>query len=67
MTTREQIERAKCEIMIAARVSELRRLAEETTEEFERRLAASGLPREHFRLRAMLLGRLPMLPPQRKD
>jgi hypothetical protein len=63
MTTREQIEREKCEIMIASRIAALRRLAEETTGEFERRLAASGLPREHFRLRMMLRG---MLPPPRK-
>ena len=56
MTTREQINRAKTEILIAARVSELRRLAEDTATAYERALAASGLPREHFRLRMMLRG-----------
>jgi hypothetical protein len=59
--TREQM---KNEILIAARVCELRRLAEDTSAAFEQALAASGMTREHFNLRLMLLGR--MLPPPRK-
>jgi hypothetical protein len=51
---------------VAARVGELKVLAERTSEAYERALAASGMTREHFRLRAMLLGRLPLLPPPRK-
>jgi hypothetical protein len=62
MTTRDQIEREKCEIQIAARICGLRRLAEDTSEAFERALADSGMTREHFRLRMMLRGMLP--PPQ---
>jgi hypothetical protein len=53
MTTREEM---KVGIQIAARVAELRDLAEDTSAAFEQALVASGLPREHFRLRAMLLG-----------
>jgi hypothetical protein len=49
---------------IAARVHELRRLAERTADAYQRALIASGLPPEHFQLRMMLLGRL--LPPPRK-
>ena len=51
-------------IKVAARVAALRRLAEDASEVYQRALVASGLPREHFRLRLMLLGRL--LPPPRK-
>jgi hypothetical protein len=58
--TREQI---KTEIRIAARVAELRHIAVDTSEKFEQALSASGLPREHFRLRMMRLGRL--LPPRK--
>jgi hypothetical protein len=49
------------QIKVAARVHALEQLAEDTTEE---KLAAGGLPPEHYRLRLMLLGRL--LPPPRK-
>ena len=49
---------------VAAHVGELKELAAATTAAYEQALAASGLPREHFRLRMMLLGRLP--PPPRK-
>jgi hypothetical protein len=49
MMTREQI---KVGTQIAARMAELRRLAERAARDYERALAASGLPREHFRLRA---------------
>jgi hypothetical protein len=52
------------EIKVAARVHALKQLAEETTEAYWQKLAASGLPPEHFRPRMMLLGRL--LPPPRK-
>jgi hypothetical protein len=48
----------------SARVHALKGLAVDTTEAYQRALDASGLPPEHFRLRAMLLGRL--LPPPRK-
>lgn len=61
MTTRADMVR---EIRIAARVAELRRVAEDASEHYQKMLAASGLPREHFNLRMMLLGRL--LPPPRK-
>ena len=65
MTTREQMTAG---IFAAARVAELKRLAEDTARGYERALAASGLPKQHFDLRLMLLGRLPMLlPPPRKD
>lgn len=50
---------------VSARVDELKRLAEDTTAAYEQALATSGLPREHFRLRMMLLGR--PLPPPRKS
>jgi hypothetical protein len=46
------------------RVGELKQLAADTSEAYERALAASGLPRQHFNLRLQLLGRL--LPPPRK-
>jgi hypothetical protein len=61
MTQRQQI---RNEILISARVSELRRLAADTSEAFDRAVAASGLPLEHFKLRLMLRGLL--LPPPRK-
>ena len=49
---------------IAGRVGELKQLAADTTEAYRQALAASGLPEQHFRLRAMLLSRL--LPPPRE-
>jgi hypothetical protein len=58
MTEREKI-------LIAARVAALKHLAKDATEAYEQSLAASGLGREHFRLRAMLLGILPR--PPRED
>ena len=61
MTTREQM---KVGILIAARVCELRRLAEDTARAYDEAVARSGLPPEHFRLRMMLRG---MLPPPSKD
>jgi hypothetical protein len=65
MMSRQQMrERLKTEIKISARVSELRRLAADTAEAYERAVARSGMSREHFRLRAMLLG---LLPPPSKD
>jgi hypothetical protein len=60
MTTRADMVR---EIKIAARVAELRRLAERTARAYDEAVAASGLPPEHFRLRLMLRG---LLPPPRK-
>jgi hypothetical protein len=45
-------------IKISARVRELKRMAEDTSEAYRRALIASGLPEQHFRLRAMLLSRL---------
>jgi hypothetical protein len=62
--TREQL---KTGIRIAARICELRRLAEDTSEAYRHALATSGLPEEHFKLRLMLLGRVRLLPPPRKD
>jgi hypothetical protein len=59
--TREQL---IDEILIAARVAALRHMAEDTSKNYEQALAASGLPRQHFNLRLMLMGRL--LPPPRK-
>ena len=56
MTTRADMVR---EIKIAARVAELRRLAERTARAYDEAVAASGLPPEHFRLRLMLRGLLP--------
>ena len=53
MTARAEMVR---EILIAARVCELRRLANDTTEAYERALARCGMTREHFSLRTMLLG-----------
>ena len=50
---REQINREKSEIMIAARVCELRRLAADTARAYDEAVAARGLPPEHFRLRAI--------------
>jgi hypothetical protein len=41
-------------------------LAERTSEAYRQALAASGLPEPHFKLRMMLLGRLPLLPPPSK-
>jgi hypothetical protein len=64
MTTREQIKAAKNEILISARVAELRGVAADAAEHYKQALAASGLPEQHFKLRLMLLGRL--LPPPRK-
>jgi hypothetical protein len=46
-------------IKVAARVHELKELAARTSVAYERALLASGLPEEHFRLRLMLLSRLP--------
>lgn len=51
------------EILIAARMAELRRVAADASEAYEQALAASGLPRAHFNLRLTLLGRLP--PPRK--
>jgi hypothetical protein len=56
MTTRAAMVR---EIKIAARMAELRRVAEDASAYYDRALAASGLPREHFNLRLMLRGILP--------
>lgn len=50
---------------VAARVAELKRLAEDTSEAYRQALAASGFPPEHFRLRLMLRGYL--LPPPRPN
>ena len=66
--TREQMrEQMKVGILIAARVHALKRLAKDTARAYDEAVARSGLPPEHFRLRAMLLGRLPLLPPPRQD
>lgn len=62
-----RVEQLKNEIKIAARICELRRLAKDTAHAYDEAVARSGLPPEHFRLRAMLLGRLPLLPPPRKS
>lgn len=51
-----RVEQLKNEIRIAARVCELRRLAEDTARTYDAAVAASGMTREHFRLRPMLLG-----------
>jgi hypothetical protein len=58
-----RVRAVRAEREINARVGELKQLAEDTSEAYEQMLAASGLTREHFRLRAMLLG---LLPPPRK-
>ena len=58
MTSRAVVKREVREIKIAARMAELRRLAEQTARAYDEALGASGLPREHFNLRMMLLGRL---------
>jgi hypothetical protein len=59
MTTRANMVRREArEILIAARVAALRRLAEDTSKAFEQELARSGMTREHFRLRLMLRGML---------
>jgi hypothetical protein len=63
LTPREQI---KNEILISARVHALKELAEDTAEAYERAVAASGMTREHFRLRAVLLGII-LPPPPRED
>jgi hypothetical protein len=64
MTSRAVVKREVREIKIAARMAELRRLAEQTARAYDEALRASGLPREHFNLRLMLRGRL--LPPSRE-
>jgi hypothetical protein len=64
MTRERMRDQMKTEIQIAARVCELRRVAENASERYERTLAASGLPKAHFNLRLQLLGRL--LPPPKK-
>ena len=46
-----RVEQLKNEIRIAARVCELRRLAEDTARTYDAAVAASGMTREHFRLR----------------
>jgi hypothetical protein len=56
MTTRAEMVR---EILIAARIAELRRIADDAAEWYRRAQAASGLPKEHFDLRLMLRGILP--------
>jgi hypothetical protein len=61
MTQREEM---KNDILIGARVSELRRLADDTSDAYEQAVARSGMTRQHFQLRAMLMG---ILPPPRKD
>ena len=53
----------KVGILAAAPVAELKDLAAHTSKAYERALAASGLPPEHFRLRLMLRGMLPPLDP----
>lgn len=76
MTSRAVVKREVREIRIAARVAELRRLAQSTAtayredellakarEVLDRRAADSDLPPEHRRLRMMLLGRL-LSPPR---
>jgi hypothetical protein len=55
MTEREKI-------LIAARVAALKHLARDAGEAYKKALAASGLPEQHFKLRAMLLGILPTPP-----
>ena len=56
MTTRAEMVR---EILIAARIAELRRIGDEAAEYYDRALADSGLPKEHFDLRLILRGILP--------
>jgi hypothetical protein len=56
MTTRAEMVRS---IKIAARVSELRNIANDAAAYYDRALAASGLPKEHFDLRLVLRGILP--------
>jgi hypothetical protein len=46
-------------IKVAARVHELKELAARTSAAYEQALHASGLIEEHFRMRLMLLSRLP--------
>jgi hypothetical protein len=46
-------------IKIAARIAELRRIADDAAEYYDRALADSGLPKEHFDLRLILRGILP--------
>jgi hypothetical protein len=47
---------------VAARVDDLKRLAERTAAAYDEAVVHSGLPPEHFRLRAMLFGMLPQPP-----
>ena len=61
--SRAVVKREVREIRIAARVAELRRLAKQTARAYDEAVAASGMTPEHFRLRAMVLGRL-LLPPR---
>ena len=56
MTTRADMVR---EILIAARIAELRHVGENAAEWYRQALAASGLPKEHFDLRLILRGILP--------
>jgi hypothetical protein len=46
-------------IKISARIAELRRIADDAAEYYDRALASSGLPKEHFDLRLILRGILP--------
>jgi hypothetical protein len=49
----------KNEILISARIAELRRVGDDAAEWYTRALAASGLPEEHFKLRLILRNILP--------
>jgi hypothetical protein len=62
MTRTEMRKQMVRKILIGARVAELRRLAADTSEAYEQAVTRSGMTREHFRLRAMLLGFLPPPP-----
>jgi hypothetical protein len=46
-------------IKIAARIAELRHVADDAGEWYRRALADSGMPKEHFDLRLVLRGILP--------
>jgi hypothetical protein len=61
MDAENRMNRAKMvrEILISARLAELRRMADDAAEWYRRALAASGLPEEHFKLRLILRGILP--------
>jgi hypothetical protein len=67
MTRANMVRREVREILITARVCELKRLAADTSEHYRQALAASGLPEEHFKLRLMLLGLLPPPRPSSRE